>query len=71
MKMQKTEIRRVWAMRIGGGPLPYLAWDVCCRTKEEAQKQCTYPFHRPVRAVLIPLGEYRRLLRESKKAKKG
>ena len=56
-----TEEARCWAMRVGGSR-PYLSyWSAS--SKAEIEKRISEPYQRPVRAVLVPLAEYRRLKR--------
>ena len=57
----KTEEARGWGLRIGG-PRPYLAWRLT-DNKADIKEVCNESFHRPVRVVLLPLAEYRRLKR--------
>jgi hypothetical protein len=59
--MAKTEEARGWAVRIGGRR-PYLAYEFSWY-KPRIEALCCQTFQRPVRAVLLPLAEYRRLKR--------
>lgn len=59
-RMKKTEEAIGWGVRVGGGPLPYLAYFFSTK-KEEANAECTEHYHRPVRVAIVPLAEYRRL----------
>ncbi|MFA5430656.1 MAG: hypothetical protein WC329_05820 [Candidatus Omnitrophota bacterium] len=65
----KTEIARGWGLRIGGEPFPrpYLAKTMAV---EKDHIQCYTLWERPVRVVLLPLAEYRRLKRIEKENEK-
>jgi hypothetical protein len=64
MKQQKTQVARGWGLRVGG-PLPYLALEFSL-DKERMEEEVTEAYHRPVRVILVPLAEYRRLKRIEK-----
>jgi hypothetical protein len=70
--MAKTEEAIGWAVRVAG-PLPYLSYYGFGYYRQWAQRECTETYHRPMRAVLLPLREYRRLKRLAGegKARKG
>jgi len=61
----KTEEAKGWGIRVGG-PRPYLAYHVFHSTKEQVQSRCTEDYHKPVKVVLVPLSEWRRLKRIEK-----
>lgn len=58
-KPRKTEEARGWGLKVGG-PNPYLAFDFAY-TRYEIQRLCTATYHKPVRCVLVPLAEWRRM----------
>jgi hypothetical protein len=62
----KTEIARGWGLRVDG-TVPYLAYRMGMRKHDI---ECTQTYHRPVRVVLLPLAEYRRLKRIEKENEK-
>lgn len=63
----KTEIASGWGLRVNG-PRPYLGWEFE-RTKNSIECQCNAPYHRPVKVVLIPRGEWLRLLKKAGEGK--
>ena len=63
--MSKIEEAKGWGIRVGG-PSPYLAYEFHFR-KEDVLAALTEPYHRPVKVVMLPLAEWRRL----KKAARG
>ncbi len=64
--MPKTEPAICWGLRVGGNR-PYLSYNVAVhRTGIEALRCKSY--HRAVRVAIVPLAEYRRLLRETSDA---
>lgn len=61
-----TENYRGWGLRVGGWR-PYLAGVL---EVAKADVKLHYSFHRPVRVVLLPLEEYRRLIRPTEQPKR-
>ena len=61
---QTTDVARGWGLRVGGS-LPYLAYTFA-RTKEQIAQQCILSYQRPMQVVVVPLREYRRLVRNQK-----
>lgn len=60
----KTEPALIWGMRVDG-ERPYIAHVVhTCRGGVEPH--CTQRYHRPVRVAVLPVAEYKRLLRIEK-----
>lgn len=59
----KTEIITGWGLRVGWRR-PYLARGLWF-FKE--QVKCTKPYHKAIRVAVVPLQEYKRLLRLEKK----
>ncbi len=59
MKMKTEVFSKGWGLKVGGAR-PYLAqvleW-------HKVDVPCTESYHSPVRVVLVPLAEYRRLLK--------
>lgn len=60
----KPKAEHGWGVRVNG-PRPYLA-QFFSYYRAVANKECTEKYHRPVKVVLLPLAEYRRLKREKK-----
>lgn len=66
---RKTEEAKGWGLRVGGCR-PYLAWDFSVE-KENIEAKCgPGTYCRPVKAVLLPLGEFNRLKRNQKDTNK-
>ncbi len=61
-RSKPTEHAKGWGLRVGG-PAPYLAWEVFSRRKADAEKEISEPYHRAVKVVMVPLAEYRALVR--------
>ena len=62
-RKMKTEPAIGYGLRVGGS-LPYLAWEQFWRLPE--QVKCTERYHRPMKAVLLPYEEWRRLIKLDK-----
>ena len=63
----KTAILSGWGIRVDG-PKPYLAWEFE-RTKNSIECQWNKRYHRPVKVVLVPLGEWTKLINRAKRVK--
>lgn len=57
----KTEVAFGWGVRVGGS-LPYLAY-MFYPTKEGAEQYCVESYQRPVKVAIVPLGDYKKLLK--------
>lgn len=62
----KTEEAYGWALRVGG-PRPYLSWNEFHANKKEVK--CSEKYHKPMRAVLMTLREFKRLKRIEREIK--
>lgn len=62
----KTEVALIWGLRVGG-KRPYIGHHVHS-VRGGMTTHCTERYHRPVRVAVLPIAEYRRLLRIEKKS---
>lgn len=55
----KTEVLKCWGIRVDG-PRPYIGYDISPH-KWKVEKECLESYQRPVKVVIVPLAEWRRL----------
>jgi hypothetical protein len=53
-----------WALRVGGSKSqPYIWPGKFSTTKEGIEQECYLSYHRPIKVAMIPLAEYRKLIK--------
>ena len=62
--MKKTQESRGWGLRVGGSN-PYLGYHFSIQ-KKDIQIKIKESYHRAVRVVILPLGEWKRLKKKDK-----